>query len=208
MIPSRHSIAHRTFIVVLLVSVATFVACSGREPDQRQCSGAYAIYRTAMERGDFERLYRLLDPGVAATIDRVYQNVQSARVLVQDLPRPLQAEHAALIGSPAVREAGSNTAFLEALVGGAHRDGMSASFFRSLTRQFKSCSESPPDSGQFVAVPMDGIGVRFVRRGDGLLYHVPSDAELVNLQKALVQSARALEHIRETGGSLGGDGTP
>lgn len=193
-------------LMVLSLCLPALAGCGGGEPDQRTCSGAYAIYRTAMERGDHARLYRLLDPDVAAKIDLVFSNVQAARVLVRDLPVPMQPQHVALIGSPAVRQAGSSTEFLGALVGGAHEDGVKVSFLKSLTRQFKSCSEQPPDSGQFTAIPMDGIGVRFVRRGDGLLYHVPSDAELVNLQKALVQSARALEHIRNTGRSLGQEG--
>ena len=195
------------FLVALSFGLPIPAGCGGREPDQRTCSGAYAIYRTAVERGDHARLYRLLDPDVAAQIDQVFSNVQAAHVLVRNLPVPMQADHTALIGSPAVRQAGSATEFPGALGGGAHGDGVEVNFLTSLTRQFKSCVEDPPDSGQFTAIPMDGIGVRFVRRGDGLLYHIPSDAERVNLQKALVQSARALEHIRNTGRSLGQDGS-
>lgn len=187
-----------------LICLAVITAgCSGREPDQGTCSGAYAIYRTALDRGDHVRLYRLLDPHVVAKIDRLFENVQTARSLVETLPVPMQAEYIARIGSPAIRRATTREEFLGALVSDNQDSDVEVNFWRSLIRQYKSCEEVSKGSGEYVAIPMDGNGVQFVRRGDGLLYHVPSSVERVNLQKALVQSARAIAQIRKASDALG-----
>ncbi len=190
-----------------LLCLAVFVAgCSGQEPDQSTCSGAYAIYRNAIERRDHTRLYRLLDRDIAAKADLLFSNVSTARGLVSDLPIPMQAQYTSTIGVPAVREATTSEDFLGVLIGVVD-EGVRASFWKSMIFQYKSCREVPEGSGQFEAVPMDGIAIRFVRRGDGLLYHVPSGAERVNLQKALVKSERAIKQIRLAGDMLrqGGD---
>jgi hypothetical protein len=208
--PANRSFASVSFTLqILLTSLVVLTAgCSGREPDQATCSGAYAIYRTALDRGDHARLYRLLDPHIVAKIDRLFENVQTARRLVETLPVPMQAEHIERIGSPAIRRAATREEFLGALVGDEQERGIKANFWMRLTRQYKSCEEVPKGSGEFVAIPMDGSRVQFVRRGDGLLYHVPSSAERVNLQKALVQSARAIARIRQAREALGGGESP
>lgn len=192
----------------LLLLAIVAAGCGGREPDQGTCSGAYAIYRTALERGDHARLYRLLDPNIVAKIDRLFENVRTARGLVATLPVPMQAEYLERIGAPAIRRAATREQFLGALVSDGRERAVEANFWRSLTRQYKSCEEVPKGSGEYVAIPMDGNGVHFVRRGDGLLYHVPSNAERVNLQKALVQSARAIAQIRQATDSLRGGEAP
>lgn len=202
-LPLRRFLPGGSLLLAGLALVAGLLAgCDAREPDQATCSGAYAIYRSALERGDHARLFRLLDRNVAAKIELAFSNIHLSRELIRGLPVPMQGEHLERLGAEPVRRANSSSEFLGALVGGAHKDGVPADFWRSLTRQFKSCHESPPESGMFTAVPMDGHGVRFVRHGDGLLYHVPSEAELLNLQKVLVQSARALEQVRATAQSL------
>lgn len=202
-LPLRRFLPGTSLLVAgLLLSAGLMTGCDAREPDQASCSGAYATYRSALERGDHARLFRLLDRNVAAKIELAFSNIQLARGLIRGLPVPMQAEHLERLGAESVRLANSPSEFLGALVGGAHQDGVPADFWRSLTRQFKSCHESPPESGMFTAVPMDGHGVRFVRHSDGLLYHVPSEAELLNLQKVLVQSARVLEQVRATAHAL------
>lgn len=189
-----------TLALVLCVTCCSFASCSSKKHDQSTCMGAHSLYSQAQLSGNFEQLFFMIDGDVSAKKELAFTlaNIHEINRLIDKLPIVMQADLKNSLKSESdnsLLAAQSQVELFGLIVGKG--DTVATSVGLSFQNRFKSCAETAPGSGRYVAISLDGSKIHFVRRSDGLLYVIPSADVLRALNRAYIASQKALDGAKE-----------
>jgi len=179
--------------ILSLILMMGVLACKAEPVTRTTPKGAFTLYVTSAREGNYEAIYPMIVRDLQDKIAATYQNVQTARHLIEaNYPPALRNQALADLGRPEVRNADHVGRYFAALVGSAGKPALSTA--ELLSSRLKRIEEKDLDQGggRFILTTVSGATLEFVRGGDDLYYMVPNPEDVQLLHREYLRSIERL----------------
>ncbi|MBL6976252.1 MAG: hypothetical protein ISR64_11015 [Deltaproteobacteria bacterium] len=190
----------RTFLFLLLLGAIAAGGCKRQKPDRTTVRGTFALYMGISTQGNYQALFPLLVSRLRDKIAMAHGNIRQCVGLIQDhFPPALKAQALESLGPPGVRVAKTPDQHLAVLMDAAGRPALDIR--ERLTSKIKRIRQVM--AGTYEVTTVSGARLRFVRKGDGRFYLVPTDRDVRLIHQQYLLSMERLDATKKTVKTLG-----